>query len=99
MKKILLFVSLILNAQVINITKGWNLYGAEKNISVSIFNDSCVNTVWTYNSNNSKWKLYIKDSKKYKIPSNIIKLTIIKEGEGFWINGDGNCSIDTNKDN
>jgi len=98
MKKLLLAgsLSLVLNAQIINIANNWQLVGAKEDINTSVFDNSCVDFVWGYDSKNSSWKLHIANGKQYNLPNNISALTTIKDGEGFWIKGNGNCSVDSN---
>jgi len=101
MKKLLLAgsLSLVLNAQIINVTNNWQLVGAKEDINTSIFDNSCVDFVWGYDSKNNSWKLHIANGKTYNLPNNISALTTIKDAEGFWIKGNGNCSVDTDIQN
>ncbi len=79
----MLFIDVIvLNAQELNIKKGWNLLGALDNVTVTSI--PCVNSIWVYNSLNDSWNLYqkLKDDSNfgYGLVSNINK------GKGFWLN-------------
>ena len=80
-------------SQNISVTTGWQLLGATENMEASKFNGDCVDFVWQYNNG---WKIYIANGKTYNIPSNITTFNSISKGQGFWVKGNKNCTIDTN---
>ncbi|MEA3290622.1 MAG: FISUMP domain-containing protein [Campylobacterota bacterium] len=80
--------------QEFNITNGWQLKGASEDItSMDGFNNKCIDTIWTYNNNS--WKIHITNNENYNIPSSIGTMNSLNAGDGFWINANSNCSVDT----
>ena len=100
--KYLLGLSLVCTlsqAQNIAVTSDWKLVGATEDITITNFDNTCVNTVWWYDSaDSSDWKLYMNTSSYPSTPSNTeLKTTgTISKGSGFWIKGDSSCTVDTN---
>ncbi len=81
MQILLVLGILSLNAQVLNVTKNWNLFGAVLKIDdLSPFDDECVKSVFVYKDNN--WVIYSKGD-----------LESIDEGVGFWVYAGDDCSI------
>ena len=75
----------VMNAQVLNIEKDWNLLGATEDIhNLSIFNSACVEELFIY-TEDKIWKGYPRDK----------TLTSLKEAQGFWAYAKSACSIDT----
>ena len=70
---------------------GWQLLGAVEPISsLTIFEERCVNSIFTYK--NGKWSEYGFNGKYSGYDKNIIDT--INIGKGFWLNGnDDNCSV------
>ena len=86
----------VTNYSTINVKKGWQNIGAKEDINVNVFDNSCVDFIWKYDTsdtNNPTWKLYIANKNTYALPSNIGILQFIKSGEGYWIRGNDNCEI------
>jgi len=94
MKKLIFLIMgliLFLNAQIINITSNWQLLGAKQDINLSDFSKTCVKYVWGYNNSQNMWELYTPN--QIEIPNNILPLSMIHSGEGFWIKGNSNCAV------
>ena len=102
MKKILSLAAIIigLNAYQINIKSGWQLKGALEDINVTdIFNKPEITSVWTYDDENNKWKVYLPNTNIDLDNYGIKPLNIIYKGEGFWINANNSLLIEIdNKD-
>ncbi len=81
----LLVGTLILNAQVFDVKKGWSLVGATDKIeNLSLFSEGCMGSVYSYGE--KQWHTYPDgDLKKMNV------------GEGFWIYATKDCSVDTSK--
>jgi len=97
MKKLFSFVAAMAisaGAYTLNLHSGWQLKGALSDINVSKFNNSNIISVWTYNSNNQKWKAYLPNSSINLSQYGIENLQEIKEGEGFWINASSATSFE-----
>ena len=80
--KILLVLSVVfLNAQVLKITKDWNLFGAVASIdSVTPFANECVKSLFVYK--NGAWISYAKG-----------EIQSIAKGIGFWVYASKDCDI------
>ena len=89
---IILF-ALSLMGDSIKIKNGWQLLGATQDIDITIFDNSCIDLVWKYNNN--KWAVYIANGQTYPILDNIARITLLNKGEGYWIKGNNNCTINT----
>lgn len=74
---------------------GWQLLGADKEININDFKDTCAEYIWAYNKN-SNWML--KDFKN-DIIVNGKKLNIIKKGYGYWLKANENGCIVNVKNN
>ncbi len=82
MNILLVFSVLFLNAQVLNVTKDWNLVGAVVKISnLTPFDNECVQSVFVYKNN--AWISYSKG-----------EIQSIDKGVGFWMYANKDCSID-----
>ena len=77
----------------IDIKPGWKLVGASQNINPTVFNNTCVDYVWKYDSSNpaNSWKLHIANGKDYG--NQVPPINQINKKEGFWIKGNDTCSI------
>ena len=78
----------------------WKLVGATEDIlSMEVFTNNCVNTVWTYDDG---WKAYSANDSTLTILSDTLGNsnieTSISMGEGFWIHGNEECDLNTNFD-
>ena len=84
------------NYYTINIKKGWQNIGANQDISIDKFKNSCVDLIWKYDItdiNNPIWKLYVANNTIYNIPAKVGKLKYITSGDGYWVKSSGNCQI------
>ena len=84
----------------INISEEWQLLGATEDINTSIFDNTCVDYIWKYDSsdiNNVEWKLYITNDQNTTHSFNII--TQLNQGDGFWVHSNNECLIDINSVN
>ena len=90
---ILMLLSTLLNAD-ITIKNGWHLLGATQDINTSIFDNTCVDYIWEYDStdiNNVEWKTHIANEINYN--NSITPITSLTKGEGYWVKGNGDCTI------
>ena len=80
--KILLVFSVVFsNAQVLNVTKDWNLFGAVANINdLTPFDNPCIKSVIVYKNND--WVYYSKGG-----------IQSIDKGLGFWVYANKDCDI------
>ena len=75
----------ILNAQAIQINKGWQLLGTSEKIeNMEVFREDCTPEIVAYRNNT--WLKYNNTDKS---------LTYIDNQEGFWALGETNCTIQT----
>lgn len=77
----------------IKIQQGWQFLGTSIDLNTTIFDNSCVDYIWLYESGG--WKLYISNSSQYSYPAGSIELNTIGTNRGFWVKGNGNCEVDT----
>ena len=102
MKKILLSLCIAssLFSQTIDINDKWQLLGAKEDINIANFSSECLDYVWKYDNNHptTKWQVHIAKDNTYDL-SNIGTISSIYKGEGFWIKGSCDDSIDTNSIN
>lgn len=85
-------LSTYLAAGSLDFQNGWNLKGADKQISVSEL--ECAKAIWKYDNSNSSnpWKVH----HKYITSHGYDTFTTINQGEGFWVLGencDGNSGV------
>ncbi len=93
-----LLLSSSIYAQNISILTGWQLFGAVEDINVSTFNNSCVDFVWKYDSNNVNnphWQLHIANGINYSTASNYSPIESLNTGDGFWVQGNDSCNVST----
>ena len=94
-----LLLSSSIYAQDINITTGWQLKGTETGFAnMSDFDNTCINTVWSYDSIEKKWKAYSSNEITKQLITNsllISELENININDGFWISANSNCTINT----
>jgi hypothetical protein len=96
MKLLFFFITFFsLYAHIIDLKKGWNLKGTEKDINVSIFKNKDVVSVWTYDTNNKKWKTYLPNLDINLSKYNIDNLEKINKYNGFWIDVKNDVGINT----
>lgn len=92
MKKILLFVTLLLSVSIADsvllVEKGWQLMGSSTPIkNMSRFESKNVEQVWHFDATTQKWLGYSPDSEiQTKMNDNSIsKLNSLKNWHGFWV--------------
>ena len=73
-----------------SIESGWQLIGSAKDINASAFDGTCVDYIASYD--NKKWSYHVSNSESYDT-SAYTKLTTIKQNSGFWVKGNGSCSV------
>jgi hypothetical protein len=98
MKKILSFITCLAvgaSAYSLHFKKGWQLKGALEDINVSVFKNSNIKSVWTYDDNTGKWKAYIPNAPVNLSKFGIENLPKINKGEGFWVKSLANFSLNT----
>lgn len=88
----LIFLFNIMNAEEITLSQNkWKLVGVKSSISdMSIFDKSCIESLWSYDSITSNWTNYSLNNYN----SRYDKINTLSEKEGFWIvaNSD-NCTV------
>lgn len=78
-----------LNAQVLQINSGWQLAGATENITnMGVFTSDCVGAMYTYKSDTTGYRMHKPQNGSSQIGS-------LLAGDGFWVYGLKNCTIDT----
>jgi len=87
MKKLIIFIAVIVFSKTFFVNKGWNLLGTSDDVNVTNFD---VDIVWKYK--NSVWSYF---SKKYNL--NYKKFKTLKKGEGFWILSNKNIIFSNKK--
>ena len=88
--------SALFAATTYEIKKGWQLLGADQNITdLSIFNDTCVDYLWSYDTNATSdvpsWKLHIANGVDYNYCGET--LDKLDQGDGFWAKASSDCNI------
>jgi hypothetical protein len=78
------------------IKEGWQLLGADQNITdLSVFNNTCVDYLWKYDVNDTAtdptWKLHIANGVDYNYCGET--MSSIEQGDGFWVKANGECNI------
>jgi len=89
----LIFLSTLLNADIV-IKNGWQLLGATQDINTSIFNNTCVDYIWKYDStdiDNTEWKIHVANEVEYN--HNMTPITSLTKGEGYWVKGNADCNV------
>ena len=95
---LLFLLSASLFAQSFTLSNGWQLLGTTEDLNTSVFDNSCADFVWGYDTSNPslpQWRVHIANGQSYTIPSNIGTLDVIKSGEGFWVKSSGECVVET----
>jgi hypothetical protein len=104
LKKSLVVASLLatfnLQAQTVELQKGWNLIGTPASLTKSDIDSILTNTkaIFAFNPDSKKWKLALNPKLKIQKLPIFEKLDSIKEGEGFWVLADSKKSITINAD-
>lgn len=97
-----LLLSSVTFANDMSISSGWQIKGTESGFSnIESFNQSCITSVWSYDTTTNQWRAYSPDSNIQQLIDNntdIATLTKINSDDGFWVNANSSCSIvkDTN---
>jgi len=80
-----------------NITSGWQMKGSEVGFStMQNFNQSCIDTVWSYDTATNSWRAYSPDNGLATLIQNsatIATLSSINPDDGFWVKANSNCLI------
>ena len=88
----------ILSAYNINVHSGWQFKGALEDLNATaLFQNPNIVSVWTYDTKNSKWRVYLPNNPTIMqhLPSYVSPLGLIKKEEGYWVNALGSAQIDT----
>ena len=96
MKKILttiFFLLLLVKAQDFEIVQGWQLVGATVDMNSTIFNDTCVSKLVGYDGVSGEWSIYISDTTNATGSSSVATLSLLERGKGYWIYGQGICTV------
>jgi len=84
-------------AQNIVIQSGWQLKGTEAGFNhMDPFQQECINTVWVYDANSTKWEVFANSETVKAIISSsdlMNPLASIKQNDGFWINANADCNV------
>ncbi|MFT5661093.1 MAG: hypothetical protein ACI9TV_001739 [Sulfurimonas sp.] len=78
----------------INIKSGWQLLGATQDINTSIFDSTCIDYVWKYDTtdiNNLEWQIHVANAVNYN--NSMTPITLLTKGEGYWVKGNSDCVI------
>ena len=89
----LVLLSTILSAD-ITIKNGWQLLGATQDINVSVFDNTCIDYIWKYDTadiNNIEWQTYIANGVEYN--HNMSPIDSLTKGNGYWVKGNADCNI------
>ena len=89
---LLLLLKVAVFGQILHLKPGWQLLGASEDIDPHIFSQKCIKFVWSYDAKEG-WKVYINDNKTYDLPFDIMQLSLIKRGSGFWVESRYSCDI------
>jgi hypothetical protein len=97
MKKLIFLTMFIINifAHTINIKTGWQLLGTENELNITVFKNPNIKSVWSYDSNNKRWRAYIPNINIDLNKLNIENLTKIDKYEGFWLSSLSNFTLNT----
>ena len=94
------------NLNCLDVKSGWQMFGLSEgiaNVENKFGNDqNIVESVWSYDGKNKKWKFYSPDDNLSSIAAtspNIGSITNIAPKEGFWLKGKTNKQICFQKDN
>jgi predicted esterase len=71
----------------INITKGWNLFGAVEDINILSMEFKCIESIYIYRNN--KFVLFETNGNRKSFDT-------LKSGDGFWMYSKSSCKEDTN---
>lgn len=91
----IILCSCFLYGQSINVENKWQLKGAMEDINLTVFSNSCADIIWSFDSDLNSWGIYLTNSSKYSVPTDMRLIDKINPGDGFWVKGDSNCSVNT----
>lgn len=83
-----------LSAQEITLKPGWQLLGAIEDTNTSIFDNSCAEYLWKYDTTTQEtpqWRVYIAD--KSIINTAYPSFNSLYSSEGYWIKASSECNI------
>ncbi len=72
---------------ILNVKKGWNIYGVSKELNPSTFNNQNIKIIWTFNNKLNSWRGYSShtDIQNLIHDMGLEKITKILPNEGFWL--------------
>ena len=88
----------MLSGYEIDLHRGWQFKGALEDLNATVlFQNPNIKSVWTYDTKNSKWRVYLPNNPTIMqhLPSFVSPLGLIKKEEGYWVNAIGSVRIDT----
>jgi len=98
MKKISIIVStLLLSSSIlsadITIRTGWQLLGATQDMNTTMFNDTCVDYIWKYDTSTvtPQWQIHVANGVNYA--HSMTTISSFKKGDGYWVKGNADCTI------
>ena len=99
MKKLSLLASaLLLSAGTLNaditVKTGWQLLGATQDMNTTMFNDTCVDYIWKYDTTNittPEWQIHVANGVEYS--HGMTTIASFTKGEGYWAKGNADCVI------
>lgn len=78
----------------LNIKNTWMMVGSDSAVETSKFDNTCIDFIWQYDTsdvNNPEWKIYVPQGTTYL--HDFTEITSLTANEGFWVKGNGECSI------
>ena len=88
----------MLSGYEIDLHRGWQFKGALEDLNATVlFQNPNIKSVWTYDTKNSKWRVYLPNNPTIMqhLPSFVSPLGLVKKEEGYWVNAIGSVRIDT----
>ena len=104
MKKLLIIASTVLLASSmlsadITIKTGWQLLGATQDMNTSMFDNSCVDYMWKYDTTSAvspEWQIHIANGQNYI--HTYAPISSLHKGEGYWVKGNSDCIVSISAD-
>ena len=78
----------------VTIKTGWQLLGATQELNTRMFDNTCVDYLWKYdttNITNPEWQVHIANGLNYT--HTYAAISSLATGEGYWVMGHGDCVI------
>ena len=78
----------------ITIKTGWQLLGATQDMNTTMFNDTCIDYIWKYDTtdiNVPEWQVHIANGVDYL--HNMTTISSFAKGDGYWVKGNADCTI------